>query len=78
MKKTAWYPLNTKPARDGVYEVRVPEFASLGYIFHVVSYARFWHGEWMRGFPYFGDAQDCECESLIQDKEWRGLTKESK
>jgi hypothetical protein len=64
-KKTVWYPENTKPARDGVYEVVGP--------LKVVMYARFWNWEWMYAFPWFDEAAECEVASLRQDKKWRGL-----
>lgn len=64
MKKTEWYPADTKPVREGWYQTRNPLLGEICFGF-------WWNGfEWRlyeKGNPY-----DLKC--LLQEYEWRGLT----
>ncbi len=66
MKRTRWYPSNTKPARNGVYEIRFPDRR----VFYSLFKGRRWHGAWWsveRAVMFGYRVQD------YAQVEWRGL-----
>lgn len=75
MKKTAWYPIKTKPVRVGAYETQLMSLIS-GNIFK-------------KGFSWWDGKRWLDTRSSLdlvnrkdqvggQNKKWRGLTKETK
>jgi hypothetical protein len=71
MKKTRWFPAETKPVRPGIYETRFDAF-------HGYS---FFNGEkWAvqrRSVAYAIDSSG-NIEYSRQDKRWRGLVEQPK
>jgi hypothetical protein len=77
MKLTPWYSSHIKPVRIGLYETR---FDRINYGTWINGFS-FWNGtKWACSFPTLEHAFKNKTWIIgaIQDKQWRGLTKETK
>jgi hypothetical protein len=69
MKKTSWFPDHVKPAREGLYQTRLPYVPSMTW------------SVWKDGSWHYASTSAAEsvrkarhgCRSFWQVREWRGL-----
>lgn len=75
-KLTPWFPPEVKPARDGVYEVRI------NVVYEGDRYARWWRGKWRFTAATIADARREQAESFDCASRyfagWRGLAEPPK
>lgn len=74
MKRTAWYPANVRPTRDGVYEVKFTEVEIL--------FSKWIDGEWKSNNPCKEYAEMASSRSFFAYNDtrmkWRGLASNPK
>lgn len=68
MKKIPWFPLNTHPARVGIYRIRCAGATK--------QFWCKWMGtKWTAGFRHRRDAESDMSPGGVQAKAWRGIAK---
>ena len=72
-KMTDWFPPHIKPVREGVYEIK---FAAVRGYHRMYST---WNGlKWSRATHLKSNEWHKKFRGAVQDKYWRGFTKEQK